>query len=556
MLKRLLKITGWVIGILVLSIMLLSWYIVQVSVIDPPTPSSQYPTFEKIVHQDSLVTFGNNWFRKSESGLYEVYVEGDAYTRGVALGVLTKDLVRHQEDVFTQQLYHFVPSSFYRKILIHLIGYFNRNLHDVIPQEYKEEIYGVSQSASSDYNMIAMPYQRMLNYHGAHDIGHALQNMSLVGCTSFALWGSKTQDSTLLIGRNFDFYVGDEFSRDKIVAFYKPTNGYPFMMITFGGMTGVLSGMNMEGITVTINAAKSEIPTESATPVSLVAREILQYARTIEEAYRIAADRNVFVSETFMIGSAHDKHAAIIEKSPFQQDLVSSTSLDNQLICTNHFQSELLGNTNLNNEHMKNSASVYRYERVNELLNRKETFSPSDVVEVLRNQHGLADATIGLGNEKSINQLVAHHSIVFQPEKKRVWVSTAPWQLGKFVCYDLNEVFGEKKETNNEIYVKEFEIPVDSFQYTQEYTNFLKFSPFRFVYIPTVAVLQPDSVVAWNPASYLSYKLAGDYYYGIRNYEKALQLYEKGLACEVATQQEREVMEKQKRLCESNIILQ
>src|SRR5688500_5105482 len=115
--------------------------------------------------------------------------------------------------------------------------------------------------------------------------------MSLVGCTAFATWGSHSEDGTLLIGRNFDFYVGDEFDRNNIVAFYSPEQGHRFMMITFGGMTGVLSGMNDQGLTVTLNAAKSEIPSASATPVSLVAREILQYASTIEEAFEIAKRR-------------------------------------------------------------------------------------------------------------------------------------------------------------------------------------------------------------------------------------------------------------------------
>ena len=33
-----------------------------------------------------------------------------------------------------------------------------------------------------------------------------------------------------------------------------------------------------------------------------------------------------------------------------------------------------------------------------------------------------------LSIEKAINQLIAHHSIVFEPKKRLVWVSTAPWR--------------------------------------------------------------------------------------------------------------------------------
>ena len=90
----------------------------------------------------------------------------------------------------------------------------------------------------------------------------------------------------MIIGRNFDFYVGDHFSENKIVSFEKPADGFKFMYVTWGGFIGVVSGMNEKGLTVTINAAKSDIPSGSATPVSLVAREILQYAENIQEQWR------------------------------------------------------------------------------------------------------------------------------------------------------------------------------------------------------------------------------------------------------------------------------
>ena len=53
---------------------------------------------------------------------------------------------------------------------------------------------------------------------------------------------------------------------------------------------------------------------------------------------------------------------------------------------------------------------------------------------------------LGMGNQLSVNQLIAHHSIVFKPTQQLVWVSTAPYQLGKFVAYDLKKVFSLTKD--------------------------------------------------------------------------------------------------------------
>lgn len=549
--RRFFKILLFVIGAFVALILALAIYIRIVAVAHPPHPKSlEALKWERKEVDKNLYVIGNNWFHKSRTGLFELYVEGEPFERGVVEGKLTKELVQHQEVVFTDQIHQLVPSDFYLSFLKYFIGWFNRDLEDYVPEENKLEIYGVSCSASHEFDYIASPYQRLLNYHAAHDIGHALQNMALVGCTAFAAWGDRSADSTLIIGRNFDFFVGDDFAQDKIVAFYNPSQGHKFMMLTWGGMTGVLSGMNTEGLTVTINAAKSNIPSGSATPVSIVAREILQYASNIDEAYAIAEKRKMFVSESFLIGSAKDGKAAVIEKTPDAIDRYDSEN--SQLVCTNHFQGKTLGISPLNLEHIKTSASPYRYKKVEELLNKTNKVSPADVVRILRDQTGLNESDIGLGNEKSINQLVAHHGIVFEPEKQLVWVSTAPWQLGKFVCYDLNKIFNKKLTRSEELYDSTRTIPADSFLLTKSYREYVKFARYRFPFEPRKD-MHPDSLVKWNPNSYDSYMLAGDYYFDKKEYERATLFYKQGLTKEVATEGERAHMQKNLKTAEEKL---
>lgn len=256
-----------------------------------------------------------------------------------------------------------------------------------------------------------------------------MQDYMLVGCSSFATWGTQSADSSLLIGRNFDFYVGDAFAENKQVAFYVPEQGYRFASVGWPGMIGVLSGMNETGLTVTINAAKSAVPTGSATPISILTREILQYAATIDEAFAIAQKRETFVSESILIGSAKDGKAAIIEKSPEKTVLFTGKEA-NRLICTNHYQSEEFSKDERNMENIRTSDSPYRFARLTELINEDLPIDVSKAASILRDHKGLQNTDLGLANEMAINQFIAHHSVIFQPEKQLMWVSTSPGNAG------------------------------------------------------------------------------------------------------------------------------
>jgi len=67
-----------------------------------------------------------------------------------------------------------------------------------------------------------------------------------------------------------------------------------------------------------------------------------------------------------------------------------------------------------------------------ELLRETDKVTPKKVVDILRNREGLDEDKIGYGNEKALNQLLAHHGIVFQPEDLLVWVSSNPYQMERY----------------------------------------------------------------------------------------------------------------------------
>ena len=501
----------------------------------------------------------NNWLKQHKTGLYELYVEGNPYERGIANGMLTQELHAFQEDAFINQIKILIPDVNYLNFLKYFVGYFNRHLPDHIIPEYKEEILGISKFASDKYDFIAPKYHRILNYHGAHDIGHALQDKNMtVGCTSFSVWNSKSADGKLLVGRNFDFYGGDDFAKNKIVQFTNPTSGYQFATVTWSGFIGACSGMNVKGLTVTINAAKSSIPTDVATPIALLAREILQYAKNINEAVVIAKKRKVFVSESILIGSAEDNRTVSIEKAPEKMDVYEVPN-SNQIICPNHYQGTDFKNDLPNLTNIIESSSLYRDIRLKQLLSNSKTIDYLKVADILRNQKGLNDKNIGLTNEKSLNQLIAHHAVIFKPQDKLMWVSSNPFQCGQFVCYNLDSVFAKAKQLKTDVVINEpqLTIPEDSFLKTRGYQNFLHFKHLKH-YIQFITKKSPlntltpaleNAFIQSNSESYYMYQILGDYYASRSNKTKAIENYNLALTKVIATaKEEKKIKESLKKL--------
>lgn len=543
--NRFLKVAGYVFGgILSLMAVLLVCFYFWVKIEEPRPEFSNYLEQERVELDTDFYKIGDNWLKKSDTGLWELYVKGGGFERGVMEGKLQKELAAEQEAAFVNQINKMIPSQFLLRQMKYFIAYFNKDLDQHITKEYQEEIYGESLFASDEYDYIAPKYHRMLNYHAAHDIGHALQGKNFkVGCTSFAAWGDRTEDSTLLVGRNFDFYVGDAFAKNKVINFVKPDKGYKLMMVSWAGMIGAVSGMNEKGLTVTLNASESEIPTAAATPISLVAREILQYAKNIEEAYVIAQKRKVFVSESILIGSAEDGKTAIIEVSPVKMDLYEGTQNDYQ-ICSNHFQGEVFKDDKINLNNLSQSSSAYRFELMTELVNKQPKLTVKGAADILRNQNGIKGENLGMGNEMAINQLIAHHSVVFKPEKLQVWVSTNPYQLGQFVCYDLNKVFSlaDTLNTKKELYENDLNIAADPFLQSPEFKSFKTFRSFKAKIQNSEELSNQDllTLEKSNPEYFDTYILIADYLTAHNRKEEALVFYKKALTKEIATGYEKD----------------
>jgi isopenicillin-N N-acyltransferase-like protein len=162
---------------------------------------------------------------------------------------------------------------------------------------------------------------------------------------------------------------------------------------------------------------------------------------------------------------------------------------------------------------------------------------------ILRNKEGLNDTFIGYGNARSLNQLIAHHGIIFKPSERKVWISTPPYQLGEFICYDLDDVFSHQDSFHA---IDSLSVKPDPFLTSPDYKRFEAFKATRqkihryvLLGIPyKLTAADEFAMVTNNPESYVTYLTLGDYYRKRKRPDKAVAYYKESLQHEVASKNE------------------
>lgn len=389
------------------------------------------------------------WIPKEKFGVNQIVLQGSGFDRGKRAGELTKDLLHAQETELLHQVRRFIPSRTMLKAAIVLgIQYF-RGLDRFFEPWALEEIYGVSLSASTDFDDLADGYTRQIGYHGLHEVGQMLvgQRGDSMACTVVAIPVARSW----VVGRNFDFEGGRIFDKEKIVKWTFPDapgeNAY--VSIIWAGMVGAVTGVNENGLYISLNAAGSSDYKRVGTPSTIVLTKVLQFAKSIDDAIDILRREQLFITDVFAIVDARNGRAFRIEKSPLKS---SVTELKTPTIITNHLSSPEFSGDETDKVRRSELTSVARYERGNELLVKlkanKVTTSADAVVlalEILRDKKGVGDVSLALHNRKAIDALIATHSVIYDGQLETLFVSQGPGLSGAFTGFNLKKSFLDRK---------------------------------------------------------------------------------------------------------------
>lgn len=402
---------------------------------------------------DGKTWLGKSWMTHRE-GLLVVHLQGSPFEMGYASGVLLREQMHTLENEFLIMIQGYVPQHWVMELLKDYVIFRNRHLSDYIPVDYRMEIYGTTLGCTDIHPEEGSFYNRLLNYHAAHDVSYMMIDNPLVsraGCTAFGAWGGATEKGHLLTGRNFDWEAAEVFSRDRVVIMCEPDGGIPFISVAWAGMAGVVSGMNRAGVSVTLNGAPSSLPSETATPVAMVAREILQKAHSLAEALSILRDAKVFVSTLWLVGSRADGKFVVVEKTPSTTQVREPTG--DWIVCANHFQTPGLKDAPRNERYINEATSVSRQERLTELI--QATNGPITIAQAaafLRDRDLPGGIFAGNGHRATLNAFIATHATVMDLTDGIFWAASPPNQLGKFVAFDVANFSHE---------LPELEVPAD-----------------------------------------------------------------------------------------------
>jgi hypothetical protein len=460
--KRVLVISG-----LVALAVLLGWALfLRITRISPPAISEAVRNAAELplTVEGGRAMVGHDWMSR-ERGIWEVHLEGEPYAMGFAHSRLGSRLLLEQEDYMFGEMARFVPSKLALFLIRAGVRLRYRHLPDWVPEARQEEMAGLASGMIDEHADFLPAYHRVMFYHSLHDITQGLERSPLLGCSAFAASGSATTNGHLIVGRNFDFEGPEIFDREKAVLFFRPRGKIPFASVAWVGMSGVVTGLNAEGIYLSVNAARMDDKGQDGMPVQILMRQMMEEARSIDDVVKLVKATPVMVPDFYLVADGKTGESAVIERSPRRVEVRRSRD---SIVLTNHALTPAFQGDAENDRLKRYLTSGARYRRLEELVKKWHgQIDPRRALEILRDKKGTGGAELGLGNRNALDAIIATHSVVVDATNLVMWVGEGPHVLGHFRAFDLRkELLGEERP-------REEDLPEDPVVETDAYRRYL-----------------------------------------------------------------------------------
>jgi hypothetical protein len=241
------------------------------------------------------------------------------------------------------------------------------------------------------------------------------------GCSSFAAWGSMTPDGHTITGRNMDWPRNPALEAARLVIVQVPEpdgRALGWVSVYWPALIGCTTGMNAEGVTVAMHDSNSPTPSSSGdfTSSTSLYREAIEAARAetaLEDITAVFRQRYTAPGYNMMVTKPSTSGGPPAVVFEHDGDLTNNNGMtlrepengDTFLVCTNHSRARYT------------PAPGARYPKLDGVMNRIATSGGS--------RHVTKERAWKMLTGVCFDQIIAHHSVVFEPDKRLMHVAYA-----------------------------------------------------------------------------------------------------------------------------------
>lgn len=413
-------------------------------------PAVQAPAGEPVAVTKDLHVLGEAYARH-RGKILEVRLVGTPEAIGHEHSRLLYREMVDDEGALYGQFRKYVPLSPVRALIMDTARLRFRDVDRGMSDERRREVAAQALGFSPDpFEDVLPTYHRFVFLQSLYDISLSFEHSPLLGCTSFALGDGAFEGGHVVLARNFDFEAGPVFDLGKAVFLVREEGRIPYASVAWPGLVGVVSGMNAEGVAVVVHGGRAKEPRTVGEPVVQSLRDVLGRARTTAEALELLRAKEPMVSHLVMIADASGD-IAVVERAPGVPMFVRRGR--GKVALTNHFEGPLASDpANLRVQQV--TSTLPRRKRLDELLeNLPPGASVERVVDILRDKKGPGGVDLPLGARRTLDALIATHSVVMDATARTLWVSEGPHLVGRYVRFDLARLLDPRYEPEPEITV-------------------------------------------------------------------------------------------------------
>ncbi|MHA1438616.1 MAG: C45 family autoproteolytic acyltransferase/hydrolase [Promethearchaeota archaeon] len=256
-----------------------------------------------------------------------------------------------------------------------------------IPDYLIEEMEGVADGARVEYGDILL-----INFMAEIMMLASYGDIREIACTQFAKVKKVGTDTGPILGRTLDFFPSF-LLQDFQVFLVADINGTKWIGHTIAGMVGFLTGMNDQGLVVSVSLVNTE-ETGEGLPIVLSIRHTLQTCKNVTEAESFLT-RNTTIHSIGWNYMLMDKsgNAAVVEVTNKRKNtrwIGEDDEHNNYIAATNDFHSK-----KMEQYCHPSTTSKVRKARAEELMAAKNEFNLGDAIDITRDTY---DPKLGATN--------------------------------------------------------------------------------------------------------------------------------------------------------------